>query len=255
MKKDLLNIRDNKIAIYDSEGDGQDVILIHGNSLSSKSFNKQFESSLGEKFRLIAIDLPGHGNSSPVNDPRNNYSVPGYGEVITEVINQLNLSNVVLVGHSLGGHIALEMIEMLPGTKGILIFGTPPLGIPPSITQAFLDMRLRPALLVKEGSVVPQSFIEDMNTTDPDARKYMMRNTAKNKFINEINIVSKLKIPLAVIHGAHDQAINLEYIKKVEMPSLWKNEIHIIENAGHSPQWETPSEFNEILEEFLNDLS
>jgi pimeloyl-ACP methyl ester carboxylesterase len=255
MKKEIINLKDNKIAIYDSEGDGQIVILIHGNSLSSKSFKPQMEGALGKNFHLIAIDLPGHGNSSPFNDPRNNYSVPGYGKVITGVINQLNLLNVVLVGHSLGGHIALEMSEMLPTIKGIFIFGTPPLGIPPNVNQAFLDVRLRPALLVKEGSEIPQFFIDDMDNTDPDARKFMMRNTAKNKFIDEINIISKLKIPLAIIHGIHDQAINLEYIKKLEMPSLWRNKIQIIENAGHSPQWETPNEFNTLLEEFLEELS
>ena len=253
MKKSMVDIRDGRIAYQESEGEGQVVLLIHGNSLSAKSFSKQIESPLGKKFHIIAVDLPGHGDSLPVIDPRNNYSVPGYAEIILALITHLNLSNLVLVGHSLGGHIALETIEMSPEIKGIVIFGTPPLGIPPAITEAFLDFLdfHSPSLIVKEGREIPQFFMDDIDNTDPNARKFLTRNTAKNKFKDERDIVSNLKIPLAIIHGAHDKLINLEYIKKLNIPSLWKNEVQIIKDAGHSPQWETPDEFNSILEEFV----
>jgi len=253
MKKLIVDIGDTRIAFHESEGEGQVVLLIHGNSLSAKSFSKQIDGPLGKKFHLITVDLPGHGDSLPAIDPRNNYSLPGYAEIILALITHLNLSKLVLVGHSLGGHIALEASEMSPEIKGIVIFGTPPLGIPPAINEAFLDMRLMPSLLVKEGVEIPQFFIDDFNNTDPNARKFLMRNTAKNIFKDEIDIVSNLKIPLAIIHGAHDKLINLDYIKKIQMPSLWKNEVQIVKDAGHSPQWETPDEFNSILEEFVKE--
>jgi len=253
MKKLMVDIGDTRIAFHESEGEGQVVLLIHGNSLSSKSFSKQIDGPLGKNFHFIAVDLPGHGDSLPAIDPRNNYSLSGYAEIILALIIHLNLSKLVLVGHSLGGHIALEASEMSPEIKGIVIFGTPPLGIPPAINEAFLDMRLMPSLLVKEGVEIPQFFIDDFNNTDPNARKFLMRNTAKNNFKDEIDIVSNFKIPLAIIHGAHDKSINLDYIKKIQMPSLWKNEVQIIKDAGHSPQWETPDEFNSILEEFVKE--
>ena len=128
----------------------------------------------------------------------------------------------MLVGHSLGGHIALEVSEISSEIKGIVIFGTPPLGIPPAINEAFLDMRLKPSLLVKEGVEIPQLFIDDFNNTDPNARKFLMRNTAKNRFKDEIHIVSNLKIPLAIIHGAQDKSISLDYIKKYKCPHFGK---------------------------------
>lgn len=253
MKKLMVDIGDTTIGVHESEGKGQAVLMIHGNSLSAKSFGKQISGPLGKEFHLIAVDLPGHGNSLPAIDPRNNYSLPGYAEIILALITHLNLSKLVLVGHSLGGHIALEASEMSPEIKGIVIFGTPPLGIPPAINEAFLDMRLMPSLLVKEGVEIPQFFIDDFNNTDPKARKFLMRNTAKNNLKDEIDIVSNLKMPLAIIHGAHDKLINLDYIKKIQMPSLWKNEVQIIKDAGHSPQWETPDEFNSILEGFVKE--
>lgn len=253
MKKDVVNVEDVKIAISESEGEGRDVLLIHGNSLSSKSYLNQIGGSIGEKFHVIALDLPGHGNSPPATDPRENYSLPGYSEVVSSLISLLNLSNLVIVGHSLGGHIALEVSVMSDEINGILIFGTPPLGIPPAVNDAFLDQRFDPILFVKEGTQVPQIFIDDVNNTDPNARKYLMRNTAKNKFNDEINIVANLKIPLAIIHGTHDKIISLEYIKNLHMPTLWRKTVQIIENAGHSPQWETPDDFNIILKDFLEE--
>ncbi len=255
MQKHMVSVGGNEIAVHESEGKGQNILLIHGNSLSSKSYIKQLEGSIGKNFHLLTVNLPGHGESTPATDPKNNYSFPGYADAIIAVIKKLNLSNLVLVGHSLGGHIALEISERFSGIKGIFIFGTPPLGVPPDINQAFLDMTLRPSTLIKDGSEIPQFLEEDIAKTDPNARKFLIRNTVKNNFTDEIEIVSKLKIPLAVIHGAHDKIINLDYIKKIQMPTLWNNKVHIIQNAGHTPQWETPEEFNSLLEEFLKELN
>jgi len=72
MKKLMVDIGDRRIAFHESEGEGQVVLLIHGNSLSAKSFSKQIDSPLGKKFHLIAVDLPGHGDSLPAIDPEIN---------------------------------------------------------------------------------------------------------------------------------------------------------------------------------------
>ena len=270
MKKHFIEAENEKMAIHESEGKGQVVILIHGNSHSSKSFYNQLEGPLGENFHLIAIDLPGHGESLPSNDPKNTYNLPGYARVIHSILNQLKISNPVLLGHSLGGHIALELSKMVSDIKGIFIFGAPPLGIPPELQQAFItkpgsswsskrklteeQINLAASLMMKEGGQAPQYVIDDIHNTDPKTRSLMSSSVAGNNFYDEIDIVSSLSIPLAIIHGAHDQSVNLDYINKLQMPTLWQGKIQIIENAGHSPQHETPEQFNKILEQFLLDL-
>jgi pimeloyl-ACP methyl ester carboxylesterase len=55
-----------------------------------------------------------------------------------KVVDALKLRDVVLVGWSLGGHVALEAVENIPGCKGVLIYGTPPLAFPPDMAAAFL---------------------------------------------------------------------------------------------------------------------
>ena len=245
--------------------------MIHGNSNSSKSFYNQLEGSIGKKFRLIAIDLPGHGESSPSNDPKNIYCLPGYARVIQYILDQLQISNPVLVGHSLGGHIVLELSKMISNIKGLFIFGTPPLGKPPALQKAFSaipgsnlltkrrlteeQIKLVASIMIKEGEQVPQYLLDDIRNTDPKARTLMTSSIAANNFHDEIDIVSSLNIPMAIVHGAEDQSVNLNYINKLLMPTLWLGKIHIIENAGHSPQHETTEQFNKILEEFLSDLN
>jgi pimeloyl-ACP methyl ester carboxylesterase len=270
MKKYLIDVENEKIAVHESVGKGQAVILLHGNSFSSKSFYNQLEGPIGNNFRLIAIDLPGHGESLPASDPKNIYSLPGYARIIHHALNQLEISNPVLVGHSLGGHVVLELSKMVSNVKGILIFGTPPLGKPPALQQAFNvypgssflskrrinedQIKLVASALIKEGGEVPQFILDDIQNTDPKARSLMTSSTVANLFYDEIDIVSSLEIPLAVIHGAHDPVVNLNYINELQMPTLWQGKIQTIENAGHCPQYETPEQFNKILEQFLLDL-
>jgi hypothetical protein len=181
--------------------------------------------SIGKNYHIIALVLPVDGGCFPATEPRKSYSLPGYSEIVVFLINYLNLSQLVLVGHILGIHIALEAIDMFTEIKGAFIFGTPPLGIPPAISDAFLTQKFTASLIVKEGAEIPQLFEDDFNATDPKTRIFLMRNTAKNNFKDKIEIVVDLKTPLAAIHGAHDKLINLDYIKKIRIPILWKKEV------------------------------
>ena len=201
MKKQIIEVGNEKITFHESEGKGQVVILIHSNSHSSKSFHNQLEGPIGKNYLLIAIDLPGHGESSPSNDPRSTYSLPGYARVIHNILDQLKLSNPVLVGHSLGGHIALELSKMVSNIKGLFIFGTPPLGKPPALQQAFIanpnsnllskrrlteeQIKLATSTMIKEGGQVPQYFIDDIQNTDTKARSLMTSSVTGSNFYDE----------------------------------------------------------------------
>src|SRR6478736_1348378 len=114
------------IAVHESAGQGPPVVLIHGNSSSSRVFSRQLEGPLGQCFRLIAIDLPGHGESDDARNP-SAYSLPGHALAVRAAVDALGIDQAPFVGWSLGGHIALEMAPDLPRARGVVIFGTPPL--------------------------------------------------------------------------------------------------------------------------------
>ncbi len=106
MQPKVLQLPLQKIAYYESSGTGQSILLIHGNSSSGLSYQNQLNSSLGEKYRLIAIDLPGHGYSEAFAE-MSAYILPKYAHVVAATAAALDIQDAIFVGWSLGGHIIL----------------------------------------------------------------------------------------------------------------------------------------------------
>ena len=272
MQKETLKVGADTIAVYQSKGTGKPaVLLIHGNSCSSRSYQRQLESALGGKFRLVAMDLPGHGQSSPATDPQATYCLPGYARAVVEVAGQLGLTEAVLVGWSLGGHVVLEASRQLPKAAGWMIFGAPPLAFPPAMAEAFLphpamgaafksDLTEEEAAgfasaMFKPGAAVPDLFLEDIRRTDGQARALLAASIRPDGYADEIAIVANLTAPLAILHGEHEQLVNRAYISALKMPTLWRGAVQIVGDAGHAPHWEQPDQFNALLEAFLRDVA
>src|SRR5882757_3599058 len=126
-----LQFGEQTIAGFESPGSGRPILLVHGNSSSSRIWQKQLQGPLGAKYRLIAIDLPGHGASLPASNPEQDYSGSGYAACVAAVARELGLKDAVVVGWSLGGHAVLNAAASLPMASGLMIFGTPPIGKTP----------------------------------------------------------------------------------------------------------------------------
>ncbi|MFA6498439.1 MAG: alpha/beta hydrolase [Desulfurivibrionaceae bacterium] len=268
MQHKELEINGQRVAYYESDGKGSPVLFIHGNSLSSLSFARQLASPLGKNHRLVALDLPGHGRSAPAQDPRVTYTVPGYAKIVAGFAKALALDRAVLVGWSLGGHVLLEASEQLQNSPGLMLFGTPPVG-KPMAAEAFLpcptmglmftselstlEAEAATAEFFKPGSEIPPFFPEDILRTDGRAREALGISIGEGRYADEVKIVTNLKKPLAMVHGIKDPLVNLSYLKGINMPTLWRGEIQIIPDAGHTPQWEQPEQFNRLLMEFVGD--
>lgn len=265
-----LQIGSQTIATYQSLGTEMGALLVHGNSASGQWFRPQLESPLGEKYRLVAIDLPGHGRSSPAPDPQSTYSLPGYASVVAQVAERLGLQEGVFVGWSLGGHIILEAVDQLSQAAGFMIFGTPPVSIPPAMEQAFLphpsnqnlfkedfteeDAALMVRSCFRPGVAgIPEDFKAFVLQTDGRARALLGQSIGAGNAKDEIEIVATLTVPLAVLHGQQEQAVNGDYIAGLDIPTLWRGEIQMIPDAGHALQWEQPEQFNALLQAFMEE--
>ena len=114
-------------------GNGEPVLLlIHGNSFCRKIWRHILNSSLSKTHRIIAFDLPGHGESSNAANPQQDYTQPGYARAAVELLTKLGVKEAIVFGWSLGGHIGIEMIPLTPAAglmiRGLMIVGTPPVG-------------------------------------------------------------------------------------------------------------------------------
>ena len=267
-----MSVGGQNIATYDSGGSGPAVFLLHGNSSSSETFQAQFEGDFGKKYRVVGMDLPGHGKSDDAADPENTYNVPGYSAILVEVAQKLGVADGVFFGWSLGGHIVLEAHESLPDAKGFGIFGTPPLAYPPDMESAFLP---NPNMAFAFAGELTQEQIEgfaaaqfaadtsldlaphvaDMTRTDNNARAFMGASIAPGNYTDELEILKKISRPLAVLHAEQDQLVNLDYIKGLEMPTLWRSEVQVIAGSGHTPQTEASEAFSALVGAFVDEMN
>ena len=272
MKTHKIDALNGGIAVHESSaGQGPPVVLIHGNSSSSSVFSRQLDGPLGERFRLIAVDLPGHGASDDAKDP-SAYSLPGHARAVRAVLDALGIEAAHFVGWSLGGHVALEMAPDLREPRGFVIFGTPPLTSGEAMSEAFLP---NPAMKVTfQESVdsseafayvaaffrpgfadIPSFFLDDVLRTDGRARSNLGASLVPGGARDEGAVVRDLKVPLAVLHGGEEQLVNGRYFDSVAMPTLWRGAVQMIPDAGHTPQWETPQVFDALIETFVRETA
>jgi len=264
------------ISVWDSNPKEKEfaAVMIHANSASKEFFSNQMNSELASKYRFIAIDLPGHGESEHAISPEDTYSFPGYAKVVSEVVNNLDLQNFAVVGWSLGGHIALEMIDRVKGISGVLITGTPPIQLSPEgISKGFRQMpeevlkligkeelteeesRLFMAGAGYDGSEEKEWMVQCGMKTHGLARKLMFSSIGQGVGKDETEIVAQTKLPIAVIGGENDPGINYDYIKGLKFGNLWREQVFLIKGCGHAVVQEAPSEFSRLLAEFLKDIA
>lgn len=260
-----------RISVWDSNPASQKipVICIHGNSTEKNVFHKQFEA-LGDKYRLIAIDLPGHGNSHNATNPLV-YSIRGYANVIFAVMNVMQIPKATIFGWSLGGHIGIEMYQQQPSKiAGLCITGTPPIPLTPEGFHQGFNPIPAVANLINKYAFTDEEAVEFIEAagidleqesyllaaakkTDGSARVHLIDSMLKGEGVDQKEAVETSSIPLAVIAGINDAGVNNNYlINQVKYKNLWEHKVHVIPGAGHAPFLNQPEKFNTILTRFLD---
>jgi pimeloyl-ACP methyl ester carboxylesterase len=271
MGERTISIDGQQIAFTQSTGTGRPVIFLHGNSSSARVWAPVITGWFGQRFRCLAFDLPGHGESGQALDPAS-YSLPGYAAILTGFADAADAADAVIVGWSLGGHIALEAVPALPAAAGYVIFGTPPVGAASQLAEAFLpnpamnvgftatvdaeQARAYAASFTAPGSALDlEGFVADVLRTDGAARAGLLASIGEGRFADEVAIAANMQRPLAILHGEHEQLVNLDYLRTLTIPGLWRGEFQLIPDAGHAPHQETPDVFASLVEQFIADLN
>ncbi|KAH7083129.1 Alpha/Beta hydrolase protein [Paraphoma chrysanthemicola] len=273
------------------KNDAPSLLLIHGNSSSSRIFQYIFASpNITERFRIVAFDLPGHGSSSKAPDPNKSYHQGGYAHLAVHILQHLNIDSVIILGWSLGGHVGIEMIELLksPSTyknfkkidlHGLMITGTPPALGREQIRQGFVmanqngelglaghrDWTDEETMAFSKNSAAagidelwePWMY-EDAKNTDGRARMIMARNFVGDGDecpigVDQRRVVETEDVLIAVVNGEQEQFVNLDYLDGIKWKRLWKGKCIKLKGLHHAPFWEASHDFEKVLLEFCTD--
>ncbi len=104
-----IEIHGERLAYYD-EGQGEALLLVHGMAGSSATW-REILPSLAKKYRVIAPDLLGHGRSAK---PRTDYSLGAFAVGLRDLLDEVGVEAATVVGHSLGGGIAMQFVYQHP---------------------------------------------------------------------------------------------------------------------------------------------
>jgi pimeloyl-ACP methyl ester carboxylesterase len=279
------------ISITDTglKNDRPALLLLHGNSSSSKIFRHIFSSpTLSSQYRLITFDLPGHGASSNAVHPEKSYTMAGYADLAVHILEHLTVETAVVLGWSLGGHIALDMVPLLKTAsergsrivelKGLMLIGTPPaLGaeqcargfkIPINPKEDEENLMAKVHWTPEQAETIARNsapgghenffeewMLRDAMRTDGRARMIMFNSVLEGRGVDQVGVVEKENVRIAVVNGADEPFINLDYLDGLKWRNLWRGQCIRLEGRKHAPFWEDPEDFETLLIDFLGDCS
>lgn len=238
---------------------GSPIVLIHCFTCAINYWNKMMPA-LARQHRVVAIDLLGHGGSEK---PKSGYSVSNQADLIAQALAKLGVSDAEVVGHSLGGAVAVALAQQSPAlVNRVFIVDTPPtheegdlglvakLGFAPVIGEAF--WRIKPDFAVRKGLEVafapgfkvPDEFVEDVDRMTFSA--YDDSASGFDDYTKEEPLDQRMAEtgkPLMVIMGAEEQIIDEPAKRLAEYrATVSGTKTKLISGAGHSPNVEKPAE-------------
>lgn len=241
---------------YVESGEGKPMILLHGLMGGLSNFDGLLNYFPQHGYRVIVPELPLY----TLNILKTN--VKSFAKYVYDFIRQEGLKDVILLGNSLGGHVALYLTKMHPELiKGLVITGSsglyekamgdsyPRRGDYEYIKQKTADVFYDPAIATKE-------LVDDVFATANDRMKLIKTLTIAKSAIrhNMANDLPNITNPTCIIWGKNDNVTPPEVA--IDFNELLPNsDLFWIDKCGHAPMMEHPDLFNKILHEWLQKRS
>lgn len=272
-----VTINDTTKIAYVDEGKGKQTFLfIHGLGSNLQAWKKNI-AVLQNDFRCIAIDLPGYGKSSQRGYP---FTMSFFADKVHAVVESLELENVVLVGHSMGGQIAAHLAARTPAYLDRLVLMAPAgFEIFTPEQQLFFTTFVTPAILKSTGEEqIRKNFELNFYSFPADAEfmitdRLALRATPQydhycamipqcvQGMLNEpiLDLLPKISTPVLVLFGKNDQLIPNTYLHPELTPELVAREgvkaipnaqLVLLDEAGHFVQWDQSGLVNDQLNGF-----
>jgi pimeloyl-ACP methyl ester carboxylesterase len=249
---ETINVNGIRFA-YERRGTGSPLVLLHGYPLDHHLWD-EVAPLLADTFELILPDLRGFGESSTVDSF---YTMEDIASDIAALLDHLEIQKTAIVGHSMGGYVALAFARLYPERlTGLGLVSTQVLADPPDRR----DGRYKSAAEVADKGIA--SVVETMTpkfTADPQLQKFARENMehqqpagyigalkAMAERVDSTPLLATLNVPVVIVHGDADSLIPIDRAREVQaaLPDA-----HLVEirGAGHIPMMEDKEKTAEAL--------
>jgi pimeloyl-ACP methyl ester carboxylesterase len=258
-------------------GEGTPVVLVHGVAASSATWDTILEGLRGSGRHVLAVDLPGHGSSSK---GRGDYSLGALASTLRDLLDDLGVGACVVVGHSLGGGVAMQFAYQFPQRcRGLVLVASGGLG-----PEAFAPLRaatlpgaelvlplithpralgmmswLGSALSVvgiRPEALSPEAVATLRDLADPEARTAFLATLRGVVDVSgqRVSAVSSLPaaahLPVLLVWGERDRVIPLAHATNAQS-LLPDSRLVVFPGAGHEPHRFDPDRFCELVVDFM----
>ncbi|MFK8010438.1 MAG: alpha/beta fold hydrolase [Marinicellaceae bacterium] len=243
------------------------IFCIHGNSSSSKVFNKFLQSPKISNTK-VSVDLVGHGENQKQDFKLKDMTFKSQKKYILSQVSKIK-GDILLIGHSLGGHLAIEVAPEIKNLKGLIVMGTPPVKHPINFEEAFIPIETYNSYFVetqsdREIAKMAESIVKkkshqeliysDFKKTNPLVRKALAQDILSNKLLDEYLLFKLLNVPKYIISGRQDFSVNREYLQLVKENCGHDCKIIDVENCGHFPFLDKPNKFIKIINDIVKEV-
>ena len=250
---------------------GQPILFIHGISQCYLAWGRQLGSDLARHYRLIAMDMRGHGSS---DTPREGYDdTKLWADDVDAAIRQLKLDRPVLCGWSYGPFVMLDYIrhygeERIGGlhiVAGITKLGTEAavsvltpefLGLVPGFFSRDVEEGVRSLqallrlCLARGTSEIDLFTMLGYNISVPP----FVRQALLSRVVDNDDLLPTIRKPVLITHGAADAIVKPSVVEQ-HRRAMAHAQIHMIPDCGHAPFWDDAATFNKRLAAFCEDLA
>ncbi len=246
---------------YGDHGHGPAVVLLHGFTESQAIWN-DFTPALAKKFRVITIDLPGHGSSGMLGDV---HTMKDMAAAVKAVLDHLAVSRCTLVGHSLGGYVSLEFARMFPDmVAGLGLFHS----MAAADSEEARQGRDKAIAIIRESrkdflmGFIPSLFApasREALSTQIDTLIATAQGMSDKAIIAAMEgmkmrsdsreILENATYPVLFIAGQQDSRIPSDLVlEQAKLPV--KSYVLLLKNVGHMGWAEAPNETRKCIEHF-----
>ncbi len=252
---------------------GKAIIFIHGGLQQSAIWDQQLKDELlQEEFRLVALDLPGHGRSGRSAQPEQDYSMEGMARQLADCINAMPWKDYILVGISSGTSLITEALPHLAvAPKGLLFAGASIAGRQIPLNSLLMSSPYDQVLTATPPSDAvlttytkrlvykpTDKFIAGVKQyyydTDPVFRTTFGAYIRAGGSTDHIDGIQHSELPLCLVMGQQETVVKVNYLDGISFKHKWKDTIFKVPAAGHLVNYDQPQVFNHLLWQFAEEV-